>query len=196
MREEVGVEVGLVRYFGSQPWPFPHSLMIGFSATWSSGEIQIDGEEIVDARWFKADGLPTIPAAAQHRQTHDRRLGQSAGLRPRHGRRELDRIGFAEVGRATHFAPALVLGEELFVEADRALGGVDPEGQVVGDMPAFGHLYEDGGGAPRVAGRTVGALPDACCSWPPPSGRRPRECHGRSWRTRPSRSGSRSVRPP
>jgi len=61
VREEVGVEVGLVRYFGSQPWPFPHSLMIGFSATWSSGEIQIDGEEIVDARWFRPDDLPNIP---------------------------------------------------------------------------------------------------------------------------------------
>ena len=61
VREEVGVEVGLVRYFGSQPWPFPHSLMIGFSATWSAGEIHIDGEEIVDAQWFKADGLPNIP---------------------------------------------------------------------------------------------------------------------------------------
>jgi len=61
VREEVGVEVELVRYFGSQPWPFPHSLMIGFSATWRSGEIEIDGEEIVDAQWFKADGLPTIP---------------------------------------------------------------------------------------------------------------------------------------
>jgi NAD+ diphosphatase len=61
VREEVGVEVDLVRYFGSQPWPFPHSLMIGFSATWLSGEIQIDGEEIVDAQWFKSDALPNIP---------------------------------------------------------------------------------------------------------------------------------------
>jgi len=61
VREEVGVEVGHIRYFGSQPWPFPHSLMIGFFATWLSGEIQIDGEEIVDARWFKADDLPNIP---------------------------------------------------------------------------------------------------------------------------------------
>jgi NAD+ diphosphatase len=61
VREEVGVELGLVHYFGSQPWPFPHSLMIGFVATWSSGEIQVDGEEIVDARWFKADALPAIP---------------------------------------------------------------------------------------------------------------------------------------
>ncbi len=61
VREEVGVELGSVRYFGSQPWPFPHSLMIGFVATWSSGEIHVDGEEIVDARWFKADDLPDIP---------------------------------------------------------------------------------------------------------------------------------------
>jgi NAD+ diphosphatase len=61
VREEVGVEIEHVRYFGSQPWPFPHSLMIGFSATWSSGEIQIDGEEIVDARWFRAGELPDIP---------------------------------------------------------------------------------------------------------------------------------------
>jgi NAD+ diphosphatase len=61
VREEVGVEVDLVRYFGSQPWPFPHSLMIGFFATWLSGEIRMDGEEIVDARWFTAGDLPNIP---------------------------------------------------------------------------------------------------------------------------------------
>src|ERR1700759_4200647 len=39
VREEVGVELAAVRYFDSQPWPFPHSLMIGFFATWASGEI-------------------------------------------------------------------------------------------------------------------------------------------------------------
>jgi NAD+ diphosphatase len=61
VREEVGVEVNEIRYFGSQPWPFPHSLMIGFFATWVSGEIQIDGDEIVDAGWFKAENLPDIP---------------------------------------------------------------------------------------------------------------------------------------
>jgi NAD+ diphosphatase len=61
VQEEVGVEVGLIRYFDSQPWPFPHSLMIGFFATWLSGEIRVDGEEIVDAKWFRADDLPTIP---------------------------------------------------------------------------------------------------------------------------------------
>ena len=61
VREEVGVEVGDIRYFASQPWPFPHSLMIGFFATWSSGDIKVDGEEIVDAAWFRADDLPSIP---------------------------------------------------------------------------------------------------------------------------------------
>jgi NAD+ diphosphatase len=59
--EEVGVKLGQVRYFASQPWPFPHSLMIGFTATWASGEIEIDPEEIVDAGWFAAGALPMIP---------------------------------------------------------------------------------------------------------------------------------------
>lgn len=61
VREEVGVELGEVRYTASQPWPFPHSLMIGFEATWASGDIVIDESEIVDARWFRPDDLPTIP---------------------------------------------------------------------------------------------------------------------------------------
>ena len=59
--EEVGVELDEVRYTSSQPWPFPHSLMIGFEATWRSGDIRIDEHEIVDAAWFRADDLPTIP---------------------------------------------------------------------------------------------------------------------------------------
>jgi NAD+ diphosphatase len=61
IREEVGVEVDDVRYFGSQPWPFPHSLMVGFTAEWAAGELQPDGSEILDARWFKADALPSVP---------------------------------------------------------------------------------------------------------------------------------------
>jgi NAD+ diphosphatase len=61
VREEVGVEVGEVQYWGSQPWPFPHSLMVGFTATWQSGEIEIDPSEIVDAQWFRRDELPPIP---------------------------------------------------------------------------------------------------------------------------------------
>lgn len=57
--EEVGVEVGDLRYFGSQPWPFPHSLMVGFIARWASGEIRVDGNEIEDARWFSPERLPS-----------------------------------------------------------------------------------------------------------------------------------------
>lgn len=61
VREEVGVDVGDIRYFGSQPWPFPDSLMIGFTAQWKSGEIRV-GEEIADAKFFKRDEpLPMLP---------------------------------------------------------------------------------------------------------------------------------------
>jgi NAD+ diphosphatase len=61
VREEVGIEVGNVRYFGSQPWPFPHSLMVGFFADYAGGELAVDGSEIIDARWFSKKALPSIP---------------------------------------------------------------------------------------------------------------------------------------
>ncbi len=61
VREEVGIEVRDPLYFGSQPWPFPHSLMIAFVAQHRSGEIRVDGREIVDARWFSKEGLPRLP---------------------------------------------------------------------------------------------------------------------------------------
>lgn len=61
VREEVGIEVKDISYFGSQPWPFPNSLMVAFTALYAAGEIRIDGKEIVDARWFSADNLPLIP---------------------------------------------------------------------------------------------------------------------------------------
>jgi NAD+ diphosphatase len=59
--EEVGVTIGNVRYQSSQPWPFPHSLMLGFTADWLSGDIVIDESEIADARWFTTDAMPLIP---------------------------------------------------------------------------------------------------------------------------------------
>ena len=62
VREEVGIEVKDIRYFGSQPWPFPNSLMIGFTATYASGEIKIEPEELVDAAWFSKDNLPEVPS--------------------------------------------------------------------------------------------------------------------------------------
>jgi NAD+ diphosphatase len=61
IREEVGIEVGKVRYFGSQPWPFPHSLMVGFTAEWAGGDIRCDEREILEAQWFRAGALPTVP---------------------------------------------------------------------------------------------------------------------------------------
>ena len=61
VEEEVGLQVKEVRYFGSQPWPFSSSIMIGFTAVWASGEIVVDGKEIVDAQWFSPEALPAIP---------------------------------------------------------------------------------------------------------------------------------------
>jgi NAD+ diphosphatase len=57
VKEEVGIDVENIRYFASQPWPFPHTLMVGFTADYAGGVITID------AQWFKADDLPVIPSA-------------------------------------------------------------------------------------------------------------------------------------
>jgi NAD+ diphosphatase len=59
--EEVGVDVTDIRYVGSQPWPFPHQLMVGFMARYAGGDIAIDTAELADARWFTRDALPELP---------------------------------------------------------------------------------------------------------------------------------------
>ena len=61
VREEVGLEVKNIRYFGSQPWPFPDSLMVGFTAEYAGGYINIDEKEILKAGWFDIGQLPPIP---------------------------------------------------------------------------------------------------------------------------------------
>ena len=61
VHEEVGIDVGRVTYQASQPWPFPHSLMIGFRAEHAGGDIAVDGVEIAEAGWFTTDDLPNIP---------------------------------------------------------------------------------------------------------------------------------------
>ena len=61
VREEVGIEIGNLRYFSSQVWPFPNSLMVGFFADYAGGEIKVDGVEITDAGWFRKDEFPEIP---------------------------------------------------------------------------------------------------------------------------------------
>ncbi len=61
IREETGIEADRLEYISSQPWPFPSQLMLGFVAHYRSGEIAVDGFEITDAQWFRADQLPQIP---------------------------------------------------------------------------------------------------------------------------------------
>ncbi|MCP3098303.1 NAD(+) diphosphatase [Myxococcus sp. K15C18031901] len=61
VKEEVAVDVKNIRYFGSQPWPFGRSLMVGFTAEYAGGDIRVDGKEIVEANWFHPDTLPPIP---------------------------------------------------------------------------------------------------------------------------------------
>ena len=62
--EEVGISVRNLRYFGSEPWPFPDSLMIGFVADHAGGDIRIDNHEIEAAGWYTRDNLPLIPSKA------------------------------------------------------------------------------------------------------------------------------------
>jgi NAD+ diphosphatase len=62
IREEVGLTVDNIRYFGSQPWPFPNSLMVGFVADYAGGQIQVDNDELVEADWFPAHSLPQVPS--------------------------------------------------------------------------------------------------------------------------------------
>jgi NAD+ diphosphatase len=59
--EETGIHVKNIKYFGSQPWPFPNSLMLGFTAEYAGGEIRVDNEEITKADWFDSSHLPEIP---------------------------------------------------------------------------------------------------------------------------------------
>lgn len=61
VREETGLEIKNIQYAGSQSWPFPDQLMIGFYADYESGEIKIQEDEISDARWFRRDNLPNCP---------------------------------------------------------------------------------------------------------------------------------------
>lgn len=59
--EEVGITIRNIRYFGSQPWPYPHSFMLGFTAEHEAGELNPSPIELVDAGWYGADELPEVP---------------------------------------------------------------------------------------------------------------------------------------
>jgi NAD+ diphosphatase len=62
VKEEVGVDVDDVRYVGSQNWPFPSQLMVGFVARYTGGDVTVDREELEDARWFPVGQLPIRPS--------------------------------------------------------------------------------------------------------------------------------------
>lgn len=85
VKEEVGLDVSDIRYFGSQPWPFPNSLMIAFTCQHAGGEIDLEEAEMAEAGWYSADDLPRIPPAP----TISRRLidyfisRQSTAIQPR-----------------------------------------------------------------------------------------------------------------
>jgi NAD+ diphosphatase len=59
--EETGLTVGNVRYCASQPWPFPHQLMVGFFADYHSGDLCLQEDELADAGWFTPEEHPPIP---------------------------------------------------------------------------------------------------------------------------------------
>lgn len=79
VREEVGITLGELRYHGSQSWPFPHSLMLGFHAQWQAGDLCPDAEEIVAADWFDRESLPRLPTSGSiARELIDAWLGATA----------------------------------------------------------------------------------------------------------------------
>lgn len=61
VHEETGVDAADIVYFGSQPWPFPHQIMVGFTARYAGGDLRVDTRELEDARWFHRDALPLLP---------------------------------------------------------------------------------------------------------------------------------------
>lgn len=63
VREEVGLEIQNLRYVGSQGWPFPDQLMLGYRAEYKSGDVRVQESELYEAKWFTRDALPSFPKA-------------------------------------------------------------------------------------------------------------------------------------
>ncbi len=77
--EETAIRIDDVRYAGSQPWPFPSQLMIGFTARYAGGDIVVDKSELEDARWFERGAMPLLPPGVSiARQLIDRWLASSS----------------------------------------------------------------------------------------------------------------------
>ena len=69
IREEASIEVKDIRYFGSQTWPYPSNIMIGFRAEYATGELKPDGDEVIESGWFDRDHLPQIPRSGSIART-------------------------------------------------------------------------------------------------------------------------------
>ena len=61
VKEEVGLDIDTLAYAGSQPWPFPHQLMVGFTARYAGGDLQAEAAELERAAWFTREALPDLP---------------------------------------------------------------------------------------------------------------------------------------
>lgn len=59
--EETGLTIDNIKYFGSQPWPYPSGLMVGYNADYVDGKLHLQRNELANGRWFTKDNLPTIP---------------------------------------------------------------------------------------------------------------------------------------
>jgi NAD+ diphosphatase len=64
VKEEVGIKMKNLRYFGSQPWPYPFGLMVGFTADYDGGELRLQKEELCEGDWFTRENMPDIPDKA------------------------------------------------------------------------------------------------------------------------------------
>ena len=64
MIEETGIEIKDIQYFGSQPWPYPCGLMVGFTAQYASGNLRLQKEELDNGGWYKKENLPELPGKA------------------------------------------------------------------------------------------------------------------------------------
>ena len=79
-QEEAGLAVVDIAYAGSQPWPFPHQLMVGFTAREAGGDLRADAEELDDVRWFTVEALPELPSAVSlSRQMIDAWIAAQSG---------------------------------------------------------------------------------------------------------------------
>ena len=148
MKEEVGVDVTDIHYVGSQNWPFPSQLMIGFVATYAGGEITIDQDELEDARWFPRTRSPTAPpATASPASSWTRTRGAARPRVPLTSlSQEITPMSITRLSVGPRIAGAVVHGDTVYlagqVAADASAG---VKGQTEQILKKFDELLAAGG---------------------------------------------------